>query len=669
MTPNPKDWSEVLEFYYNFIRGKLPSGQAQRIENEMNTAIFRYLLPEFGFRREDDSRKMTRAETEQAKALLKRLSLQSLPKVRGAIQRSFVKLKVPKNSQNTYGSRINQWITWAENEDWWWNKRQRSAKLQEQCAPPRYRKYGAVDDTKLMPGKGRPVVYSLKITETPAALSQTLDSWFHFLSDPHHPQRVTDKIDEGTANGYIKEIRLFLGWFYRYRNPLIPLEQLSLNLLFSVADEDALEEMTPKQRKQFWRKLKTNLKQWIQDYFQFLAETQKSLSPRTRCAKLTTLISVGYFQYASQVESKEEYHQIPLFAALRSVLEEYQQQTKEWTINRQYVADQTKKWPEVPEGKTALRVIQEEVIEPLRRCCCPRASCGHSHSPHQLASFLEDFLVWSDLGLEPAGRQQEPRERRIALSCPIERPDSVPANGFYHPLPPEHRRERQYDGQVRDNYLFKAYELDGKLYPEGIWVKKTCKYKTRKFHGVRRSIIQNRQFADGFCLYDYLERYLYGWWFPGSFRNSQTYDWWDAELQGLQGRWITKGRMEFEPYDTCCLPGNQSEAFWSWGYLFPVPDLGTVYIDSTFSYAFAQPAHERIGKRITPHTMRYVWATWGFQVGLSDAQLRSLAYAMGSTVETLRKMYIRATPEQKRYPIEEAIDQLLFTTLEEIDEL
>ena len=232
MTPNPKDWSEVLEFYYDFIRGKLLSGQAQRIENEMNTAIFRYLLPEFGFRRENDSRKMTRAETEQAKAFLKRLSLQALPKVRGAIQRSFVKLKVPKNSQNTYGSRINQWITWAENEDWWWNKRQRSAKFQGQCAPPRLKKYGAVEKTELMPGKGRSVVYSLKTTEAPADLNQTLDNLFHFLSDPHHPQRVTGKIDEGTAKTYIKEIRLFLGWFYRYHHPPIPLEQLSLNLLF-----------------------------------------------------------------------------------------------------------------------------------------------------------------------------------------------------------------------------------------------------------------------------------------------------------------------------------------------------------------------------------------------------------------------------------------------------
>ena len=90
---------------------------------------------------------------------------------------------------------------------------------------------------------------------------------------------------------------------------------------------------------------------------------------------------------------------------------------------------------------------------------------------------------------------------------------------------------------------------------------------------------------------------------------------------------------------------------------------------SPHSNAFAQPAHDRIGKRVTPHTMRYVWAPWGFQVISTEHQLRSLAYAMGSTVETLRKMYERCTPEEKRHPIKEAIDQLLFTTLEEIDEL
>lgn len=583
MTLNPKNCLEALEFYYQFIDGKTSSQQAGRIKNETNTAVFHYALAEFDFQRQDHSRKMMAEEVEQAKAFLKGLSIQSLPKMRGAIQRSFAKLKVSPSSQNTYGARINQWITWVEAEDWSWNKRRLSAKFQEQCAPPRPRKYGAVDDTKLMPGKGKPTSYSLKSNETPTALAETLNQMFEFLTAQNHPLRVTGKIEESTAKSYLKTIRLFLGWFYRYRYPAVPLEQLSLDLLFPVVDEDELESMTPKQRKLFWRQLKADLKQWIHGYFEFLANVQNAHSPRTRCCKLIALISVGYFQYAAQVESKEEYDQIPLFAALNSVLDEYQQQSKEWTINREYVADQTKKMPDVPEGKTGLQVVQEMVIEPLRLCCRPRDSVGNFHSPMQLACFLEDLMNWFDLGLEPPGRQQEPRERRVALSCPLERPECVPVDGFYHPLPPDHLRDRRPDGQVCDNYLYKVYEINGKPYPEGVWVKETRKYKTSKFHGIRRSIVRDRDFADGTSVYTYLEYYLYGWWIPGSFRDSQTYDWWDSDYQGLQGRWLTKGWMEFEPYSTCCLPLNQADGGWSWGPLFPVPDLGTAYTDSTFS--------------------------------------------------------------------------------------
>ena len=240
--------------------------------------------------------------------------------------------------------------------------------------------------------------------------------------------------------------------------------------------------------------------------------------------------------------------------------------------------------------------------------------------------------MWFDLAIEPARRQQEARTRKISLVCPVERPEEVPVEGLYHPLPPPEVRNQRHDGTLNDNYLHKTYKLEGKIYPQGVWVKQICTYKTRKFHGKQTILIPNRQFEDGCWLYEYIEQYLYGWWLPGSFRDSQTYSWWDSELKGQRGRWITKGRMEFEPYDCCCLPPTQKTDLWSWGYLFPVPDSGTAYTDATFSSAFAQPAHERIGKRVTPHTMRSIWATWAFQIGISDAQMRSLAAAMGCTM-------------------------------------
>lgn len=94
--------------------------------------------------------------------------------------------------------------------------------------------------------------------------------------------------------------------------------------------------------------------------------------------------------------------------------------------------------------------------------------------------------------------------------------------------------------------------------------------------------------------------------------------------------------------------------------MFVLPKIGIKADGPGFACSFETTAHRKIGKRITPHTMRYIWATWAYQVRLNDAQLRSLAYAMGHTVETLRQMYERCTPEEKRRPIEEAIDELLF---------
>ncbi|HEY9881254.1 MAG TPA: hypothetical protein V6D29_22555 [Leptolyngbyaceae cyanobacterium] len=59
-----------------------------------------------------------------------------------------------------------------------------------------------------------------------------------------------------------------------------------------------------------------------------------------------------------------------------------------------------------------------------------------------------------------------------------------------------------------------------------------------------------------------------------------------------------------------------------------------------------------------------MWATWAFQMGLSEVQLRSLAYAMGHTVETLRSMYERVSPDERLRPIEEVLNMFWFNSLE-----
>src|SRR6476646_10100579 len=103
MTLNPKNWFEALEFYYRYIRGKYPPEQAQRIENETNTAVFHYLLLAFGLQRENLRGKMSQEEIKAAKARMKKLPLQSLPKVREALHQIFETLEVSQAVRNVSG--------------------------------------------------------------------------------------------------------------------------------------------------------------------------------------------------------------------------------------------------------------------------------------------------------------------------------------------------------------------------------------------------------------------------------------------------------------------------------------------------------------------------------------------------------------------------------------
>lgn len=671
MSDNPQNWLEAYQLYCAHLPPICSSQQLQRILNELNSAIFRYLLTEFGFQRQHPEKKMTLAETEAAQAYMQSLPISLLPQVRTAIQKAFDKLKVSQASRNTYGARINQWITWAELESWWPGNLRRTEKFRSQCCPPKVSKYGPMSNTPLMPDKGKSLSYRLQPQETPLRLQAELDRFYRFMILADWHGRVTEPVKESTAQGHLKNVTLFLGWFFKHKphHASMVKNEMSLSLIFPLVTEEELEELTPKQQQKLWKTHKAYLEAWICDYFNFLQSVMHSTSPRTRHLKLLSILILGKFLYRDWVEDKSDYDNIPLFKLVNNLLKREVDAMQEWSRNRYYVADQSLKWPDVPEGKSGLSVVQSTVVEPLRLYCRPRNYRGNFRSPQQIAISHQEFLAWVDFGLSPARRQQEARNLKVALCCPVTRPADVPANGLYHPLPPNAVRDKRADGTLEDNYIYKTYTYEGKYYQDGVWVKDIQDYKTRKFHGHKSFQIPNHQFGDGSCVYEYIERYLYGWWLPGNYKNSQTYSWWEKGLQGVRGRWVTAGRAEFTPLDTCCLRTISKSQMWSWGYFFIVPDVGKCYTDSTFANFFAYQAHSLIGKRITPHTMRYIWATWGFQVGLSDAQLRSLADAMGSTVETLRSMYERCTPSEKRRLIKEAIDELLFADAGNDDEV
>lgn len=451
-----------------------------------------------------------------------------------------------------------------------------------------------------------------------------------------------------------------LGWYSRYQMPPIKLEQLSLSQLLPLVTLDDLEGLTTRQQEKLWKQHKQTLETWLCSYFSFLREIINSKSPQTRHNKLGALLATSKFLYRDEVETESDYQQIPLVKVLNNHLEKVRKEITEWTKNRRSVSDFEKKWPDTAEGETALAVVRAKIVEPLRIECRPRTSRGLFRGGFVIAKSHQHYLKWSFLTELPARRQQEYRTARIALCCPITRPEGVPPNGLYHPKPPDEVREKRRDGTLKDNYFYFTYVHKKKHYPQGVWVLDVQQYKTCKTHGAQSIVIPNRQFADGSCLYDYVERYLYGWFLPAGYTNSRIYDWWQPELIGCRGRWVTTGRASFNPGDACYLPTGNNAALWSWGYLLVAPKLGILADEPGFAGSYDTTSHRLIGKRITPHTMRYIWATWAYQVQLNDAQFRSLAYAMGHKVETLRQMYERCTPEEKRRPIEEAIDELLF---------
>lgn len=299
-----------------------------------------------------------------------------------------------------------------------------------------------------------------------------------------------------------------LGWVYRYQIPPIKLLQLSLSQLLPLVTQDDLEGLTTRLQEKLWKQHKQTLESLLCSYFSFLREVMHSKSPQTRRNKLGALLALVKFLYTDEVETEDDYEQIPLVKVLNNHLEKVRKEIAEWTKNRQSVSDFEKKWPDTQEGSTALAVVRAKIVEPLRVECRPRTSRGLFRRGFVIAKSHQHYLKWSFLADLPARRQQEYRTARIALSCPITRPSGVPQNGLYHPKPPDEVREKRRDGTINDNYLYKTYLHKKKHYPQGVWVLDVHNYKTRKTHGAQSIVIPNRQFADGSCFYDYLERYL-----------------------------------------------------------------------------------------------------------------------------------------------------------------
>lgn len=658
---SPDNLLDIYISYTEYIKATQKEKSATDTLAKLQTAVIRFLVPGLGYEARPKGKKMSLLEVKSAKEFMRTQPIKVLLRAAEIQQKGFDLLQAPDTSRRVYRWMLDVFVIWCETKSWF-PKRRRKPNPEEQRCPLIDQGFGAVSDTPLTTRTFYYKKYTLDVEETPPNLRKKIEQFYQFLINVDYPGRVTDPVALSTADRYISEIYLMLGWLHHYQN--VALEELSLDLLVPLIRTVDIEHLSSADRKQFLKEKKLELETWLCEYFKFLREVMEAKSPQTKNSKITALLALAKFQYFLEVENETEYTGLAIYNVLLKYSRKISKEKLLWKRNKYSVANQDFKWPTTQEGETALDVIRAQIVEPLRLGCRLRYNGGHRKEADRIAVCYMRYLIWTFLADMPPRRQQEYRSLRIALSCPIERPNNIPIDGLYHPLPPNEIREKREDGTLKDNYLYRTYSHDGKHYPNGVWVLDIQEYKTRKTYGPQQILLPDRDFGDGNHFYDYLERYLYGWWLPMNLRQHALYDWWQPNLKGKRGRWVMNGRAEFTPKDQI-LEDQEGNSYWAWGYLFLRPQLGTPLSGSHFARIVGTCAHRAIGKRVTPHTTRYIWATWAYQKRLSDREREALAYAMGHDVKTLREMYDRCTSSEKRQPIEEAINEHLFPQRQE----
>lgn len=149
-------------------------------------------------------------------------------------------------------------------------------------------------------------------------------------------------------------------------------------------------------------------------------------------------------------------------------------------------------------------------------------------------------------------------------------------------------------------------------------------------------------------------QFLFGVWTPRSVPEARLYQGDNPKLQGHKGTWATLGRMGFSPCSAESLE-NIKGAQVAWHYFLLQPRKGTPYSATSLGCFFRAPAYRLLGKRITPHVMRHLWATWGYRKGLTEREIESLAFAMGHRAETLKAVYQHISNAERLKPLQDVL--------------
>jgi hypothetical protein len=166
---------------------------------------------------------MTCADVQAATAYTKTLHVQRLLSVREWLPVALDEGTESPSSRNTYGNRLERFLPWCESQSWW--PCARLLRIQDQCCPPRQlsgRRHHS--DLPLTSRRGKYLPYRLTEKETPAALQKELVALEQYLVAPCFPERVGESVKAGTGKGYLKDIRLCLGFRWQHQQEPVALD-------------------------------------------------------------------------------------------------------------------------------------------------------------------------------------------------------------------------------------------------------------------------------------------------------------------------------------------------------------------------------------------------------------------------------------------------------------
>lgn len=670
---------DLITQYKEYLEATKPTNQIKHLYNHIDTGFLRFVAHGMGFQCEGSLKKRTKRDTERARKFFQQQPLERLVEVEDALYRGLDSLNAPQASRNTYGAAVKGCLEWARAEGFYPGSPK--DELENQCAPPMLTGRGGVEALRLTARLGQLPEYAVKEEQLTPKLLAEEEAFRAYYSGNCRPRNVVNFLEATSIDFYITIFRQCLGFIHHVLYPNGPIELLSLERLIPSVSKSELQHLTHDDSEALWDSVIAYLDHWVLAYKSYMGKECSSFSPHTWGGKEAALLALAKFQCQHLVRRRKDFSQIPLICHIRDQLGATEVERELWRQTRKSVSNQLDKWPDPVPGETALETLCKNVTDVLRLEARPRNCRLQIRSGTAIATSIFLFLLWYFFTKRPPTRQSNYRETKIALTCPRQRPVSVPPHGLYLPPLAVAYRDKLRDGQVGDNCLYRVYQHEGKDYPEGVYVLEFNQYKTKKYYGNQTFVLTNCQFPDGTTLYDHMDWLLFGRWLQTKSTKASLYRGEQSEFQGKRMLLITRGRMEFNPQDyhqplseedRQPLPHEKQPlpmdrgAHYLWGYWWVQPRAGHKFGASQLTRTFEAPAHRLIGKRPTLHTLRYIWATWAFLKELTMPQMESLAYMMGTSVTMLQKMYDRRPHQEKTLPIEKAIEEILIRDLESV---